>query len=329
MPLQLKPRYCIEKLQKMQEKASKFGHIFVENKYETLVASFSKNEIQSNSTKQYIPSEREAIVKIRCSAHPEKGIQETTVANYLRSRIGLPCCGKAQVGQKLKNRIFSEETRKKMSESKKKYYQKYLKRRKPKSILQPKFYWSKWRQIVLQNGKYVCAITGFHARYLEAHHLFSKKVFLSIQFEPENGILLAAEIHRAFHKKYGTLNVVTIDHFLDFLQLLQNDPFYRNELFKKVSSRFKRTNFQKPISNQLSSRDKGSETTNSLNSQQNILRLYENMEKLREKLFYKLTDQEKELALQAFQTPIVARFYEMNNKQRENSFEEDQNSSFL
>jgi hypothetical protein len=50
-------------------------------------------------------------LEVACLEH--KGVHVTTFTNYKRSKTGLPCCGKAQVSEKLTGRTFSEETIKK------------------------------------------------------------------------------------------------------------------------------------------------------------------------------------------------------------------------
>ena len=85
-----------------------------------------------------------------------------------------------------------------------------------------------------KDGSYICAITGIKPQRLNAHHLFSKKVFFSIEFDPQNGILLSREIHEFFHYYFGSLNIVTIDHFIYFLVLLiENKNSFRENVFKK------------------------------------------------------------------------------------------------
>ena len=44
-------------------------------------------------------------------------IAETTYTNYKRSRTGLACCGRQQVSEKLKDRVFNQHTIQKMREA--------------------------------------------------------------------------------------------------------------------------------------------------------------------------------------------------------------------
>lgn len=169
-----------------------------------------------------------------------------------------------------------------------------------------------WRDAVQKRGNCRCAILQIRPKTLHCHHIFSKKIFSSIQFDPENGILLASHIHEAFHEKCGYLNIITMDHFLDFLNLLMEDNTYRTEVFKKVKPKLKSSNSQELISNQATLCVAGSETITSSEKEilDNLLMLYKNMEELREVLFQKLNEKEKKIALDAFQKPISARSFE-------------------
>lgn len=75
-----------------------------------------------------------------------------------------------------------------------------------------------WQACVFQEGNYLCALSGVKSRNFNPSHLFSKKVFPSLKFDPENGVLLDAKIHQHFHNTGSSLYIVTIDHFLEFLQ---------------------------------------------------------------------------------------------------------------
>lgn len=122
--------------------------------------------------------------------------------------------------------------------------------------------YSEWRDKVYKNGNFICAVTGIKPQRLNAHHLFSKKVFSSIELDPENGVVLSTEIHEFFHSYFGTLNIITIDHFIDFLELLIVDKnSFRENVLKKVIPRKDSYSYVKIISNQLSNKkDTGSET---------------------------------------------------------------------
>jgi hypothetical protein len=321
MTFKLKPDFCREKLEKLKEKSAELNHIIVVNEYEDIYASLTHEEIQKNSTKKRIPSSKEAKVTVLCQVHPEAGLHKTTVCKYLRSRKGLLCCGRAQVGEKFTGRVFSSETIDKMSISKKEYHAKKRGNRTPQEDKRNLF--NDWRTAVQKKGNYVCAVVQIRPSTLHAHHIFSKKVFPSLELDPDNGVLLASNIHEAFHEKYGHLNIVTMDHFLDFLEILMKDKSYRIEIFKKVKPRSKNCNFHKLISNQATQSDAGSETISSFTPGpdpevekeivQNLSTLYKNMEELREVLFQKLSEQEKKLALNAFEKPIVARYFEYEN----------------
>jgi hypothetical protein len=51
-----------------------------------------------------------------------------------------------------------------------------------------------------------------------SHHLYSKKDYASLEFSLLNGVPLAKEIHRDFHKKFG--QKVTAKAFIQYLELL-------------------------------------------------------------------------------------------------------------
>ncbi len=81
-------------------------------------AEYKDVTLSSDSTVK-VRSERLAELKVRCLSHSNAQDEPilTTYDNYLRSKKGLPCCGRQSVSEKLANRVFSEETRKKMSEA--------------------------------------------------------------------------------------------------------------------------------------------------------------------------------------------------------------------
>lgn len=55
---------------------------------------------------------KQSTLLVLCHEHGEEYL--TTFYNYNRCRTGLPCCGRAQVSQKLMKRTFIEETLQKM-----------------------------------------------------------------------------------------------------------------------------------------------------------------------------------------------------------------------
>jgi len=138
---------------------------------------------------------------------------------------------------------------------------------------------------------------------------FFKKVFLSIEFDAENCVILSKEIHQSFHNYYGTLNIVTIDHFIEFLELLSIDQNFRSELFQTIEPRKNFPTYKKTISNPVFNNDTGSETMKFYNLE-NIIELQKHMIRIREKLLKKLFPEEKILANKAFQTKICSRNFQ-------------------
>lgn len=312
----------ISKIRTKQEnvvrKAQKLGHTLLYSEYGEQLANLSFEEIIANKAKIRFQSERKAILQFRCESHPDAKIQETTVYKYLNARCGLPCCGCKQVSQKLKGRSFSDETLKKMAESQKIRAQKNPSR--TESAIEKEHY-VKWRQAVLKNGNYLCAITQVKSKELHVHHLYSKKVFPSLKHEPENGLVLDAQIHQYFHNKVGSLIAVTPDHFIEFLQDLIDSEEFRMKVFQKVTPRKKYPTYVEQISNKLSfsnnasslagKEDKCSETSTYYDIE-NICKLLQNVTELKTSLFSKLTEEEKELAIQASREPLVARYFKTN-----------------
>lgn len=124
---------------------------------------------------------------------------------------------------------------------------------------------------------------------LHVHHIFVQRAFPSLQFDIENGIVLSKKIHEAFHAHYGHFRVVTIDHFIDFLDcFLQKSDFYR-----KIFENEKEIDNTMLISNQESCCDSGSETNEIL---PNCEKIRQNMIQLKKILFFKLSPIEQEIA---------------------------------
>lgn len=141
----------------------------------------------------------------------------TTFSNYKRSKTGLPCCGKEQVSQKLKDRVFSDETLVKMTEaaSKRPY-----RGGKPRRWRKTSDY-AKWRKSVFKNYNNECAITGVklensEGKALVAHHLYGAKDYPNLTYVEGNGIVLEESIHMLFHNTYGYTNN-TLEQFKKFL----------------------------------------------------------------------------------------------------------------
>ncbi len=306
-----------KKHQLVVTKARMLGHTIVYSEYSEQFDALSREEIDTNKPRNRFQSSKKAILRIQCENHPSSGIQETTVSNYLRSRQGLLCCGRQKVSEKLTNREFSAESKQKMSLARKAVVQKKISRTE-KQI--ERAFLGEWRNRAFAKGSYRCAVSFVKPKSLNAHHLFSKKVFSSIKYDPENSVLLDAQIHQLFHNTVGSLNIVTIDHFLEFLQRLIDDENFRIETFQKVIPRNNFPTYEQQISNNLSfitdrnelvEKGKCSETNTYYNIE-NICELFKRMTELKPNLLQKLTQEEKELAIAAFENPIVARGYESN-----------------
>lgn len=314
-----------EKHQLVVNKAKKFGHNILFSEYGEQLADLSNDEMKANKPQKRFQTSKIALLKLCCEKHPDAGIQETTVSNYLRSRCGLSCCGRVQVSEKLTNRVFSDDTLKKMSDARKRIVQKNPSRTEKQIENQQLIH---WRKSVFERGNYLCAISGVKSETFNAHHLYSKKVFPSIKFDPDNGVLLDAKIHQHFHNTVGSLYIVTLDHFLEFLEKLRDSENFRMETFRKVKPRKNYPSYEQLISNNLSffnepssfkeTKDKCSETIAYYNIE-NICELLERMTELKKHLFSKLTDEGKELAIAAFRYPIDARAYSTNTRSDEES----------
>lgn len=306
----------LEKNQEVKNKAQSFNHDIVYSEYGEQIAALSPEEIKANKPINRFQSSRKARLVVCCKNHPDQGEQETTVSKYLKARCGLPCCGYKQVGEKQKNQIFSPETLKKMSEARKVVVQRKYPERRPERIDHDRFV--EWRNSVYQRSQYKCVISGLKPKHFNAHHLYSKKTFPSLKYIQENGVLLDKNIHQHFHNTVGSLNIVTLDHFLDFLQKLIEDKNFRVETFQKGIPAKKNSTYEQLISNKVffsnndstndstKEKNKCSETNNPY-SIENICELFERMTELKDYLFSKMTDEEKELAIAAYENPILAR----------------------
>lgn len=175
------------------ETIEKRGHLFVEGQYET----------------------RQSPLIVWCPKHFHEHV--TTFANYNRSRTGCPCCGKAQVSEKLYDRQYSEETISRMSVSAR---QRPLRGGKPRRWRHDSDY-LKWRKQVFERFDFRCAITGISKDKvppgdLVVHHLNGAKHYPHLIYVPENGIVLTKELHMAFHNEYG-YGKNTVFQFQSFL----------------------------------------------------------------------------------------------------------------
>jgi len=245
--------YAKEKEELAQEKASRLGHQIVWSEY---------SEVLKENTNPKIQTERVATLKIRCLEHSDDTTDsiETTYHNYLRARNGLKCCGKSSVSKQLTNRVFSPETREKMSSAMKK-----IQATRPRAKdHRDSIHYDQWRQESQELGQYKCQMTGVRPKNLVVHHLFSMKTFQSIMYNSRNSVTLDSKIHSIFHKIYGYKKPVTIDCFIIFLEDLINNASFRERIYSLAEPRSltKRSNKKEiQISNQLFERsDDGSET---------------------------------------------------------------------
>lgn len=122
------------------------------------------------------------------------------------------------MSSKLKNRKFSQDTISKMSIS---ALNRTARGGKPRCWRKTHKY-RHWRQLVLQNYDYKCAITGIsneNKGELEAHHFYNTKKYSYLIYNVENGIVLQKDIHVLFHKQYG-YNSNTLNDFCTFLLFL-------------------------------------------------------------------------------------------------------------
>nr|YP_007890120.1 putative site-specific DNA endonuclease [Pleodorina starrii]AFY64390.1 putative site-specific DNA endonuclease [Pleodorina starrii] len=62
--------------------------------------------------------------------------------------------------------------------------------------------YSKWKQAILMKYGYCCILTG-QTTDLECHHLFSWYEAPALQYDVNNGVVLAKEVHHLCHKIYG------------------------------------------------------------------------------------------------------------------------------
>ena len=186
------------------------------------------NKIEQNPNHYYISGcyeNKASELVVCCELHDS--IVTTTFDNYRRAKTGTPCCGKKSASDALKNREFSSETLKKISQS--------AKNKPPKEAGSGQD-WRRGRHTVaFEKGARnlwhnECAITGEKTK-LEIHHYFSgsknsinfsdDKISLHERFryEPKATVLLAKRVHASFHKDFGYENT-TLDHFILFVEKL-------------------------------------------------------------------------------------------------------------
>lgn len=218
--------YAQKKQKLVEEKASLLGHQIIWSEY---------TEVLNNPLVGLIRSERVAQIKITCLLHSNTSAETiyTTYHNYLRAKSGLPCCGQANVSQKLKNRVFSEETKQKMSEAMTR-----IQATKPRALDdRDSLKYDKWRKDSQKLGNYRCQITGVRPKNLVVHHLFSLQSFKSLMYNSLNSATLDSALHDIFHKIYGYKKPVTIDCFITFLEDLKDNSSFRERVYSFANPR--------------------------------------------------------------------------------------------
>ena len=304
--------YARKKQQKIEEKAPRLGHEIVYAEYQTALSN--------SSSSVRVRSERQAVLHIRCPLHPtdENRPVVTTYDNYLRARNGLSCCGQMSVSKKLTGRIFSEETKQKMAEARKR-----IQATKPRAEdKRDSVEYERWRADSQQLDGFQCQITNRRPENLEIHHLFSMSEFPSIMYNPLNSVGLDRALHMIFHKIYGYRTAVTIDSFILFLNDLISDPEFRERVCSFARPR-QESNSPDPslndqaetqISNQTSEQSGAGPETRVDDPNPflvGIMKLHERMVEKRAKLLALLTPAENELVSQ-----IKERLDRMTDQQR-------------
>jgi hypothetical protein len=171
------------------------------------------------------PRTMKSLVTIRCKIH---GFEtQTTCEQYLKnSQHGLKCCYNAF-------RIARKAAKKGLTF---------------KGVLAPAapvttnkrndgFVWRtnketrKFRKKVLSEAGNACFFTGLTAKQqpLEVHHLYSGKAHPPLRFDPLNGIVMVAKLHRMFHKYYGNQTPVTVQRLIDYILFLKNQQSSNSE----------------------------------------------------------------------------------------------------
>lgn len=110
-----------------------------------------------------------------------------------------------RISDSLMGKRHSEETKKKMSEShkgEKSYLWKGGISSENNKIRNSPIS-REWRMQVFIKDAYTCQKTNVKGCELEAHHICNFADFPELRFDPDNGITLSKEKHREFHKIYG------------------------------------------------------------------------------------------------------------------------------
>lgn len=114
-----------------------------------------------------------------------------------------------------KGKKHSEETKKKISESRKgkgssqsKEYNNNWKGGKTSlyKIIRTSREYKEWRESVFKRDDWTCQKYKIKGMKLHPHHLLNFHQYPELRFDLKNGITLSEKAHIEFHKKYGRLN---------------------------------------------------------------------------------------------------------------------------
>ncbi len=113
---------------------------------------------------------------------------------------------KGKMSETRKGKYPTEETKRKMSESHKKRFKNYT-RKLPISILERLRRENKlWRKVIFERDYFTCQKYDTRGGALEAHHINNFAEFPELRFAVDNGITLSKTAHREFHNMYGYRN---------------------------------------------------------------------------------------------------------------------------
>ena len=181
------------------------------------------NKITQNPNHHHIAGcyeNKNSELVVYCGLHDST--QTTTFDNYRRAKTGMACCGKKSTSDTLTNRVYSPETRERMSLG--------AKLRPPRETGSGQHWRNKVTPSYLKTARelwhHECAITGAKTN-LEVHHLFlgSKKpttlseVHERFRYDPKAAILISKKVHKGFHNDFGYENT-TLKHFILFVEKL-------------------------------------------------------------------------------------------------------------
>ena len=115
---------------------------------------------------------------------------------------------KSGVGKWMKNRKFTEETRRKMSESHKGEKSHFWKggMNPINDTIRKGIEFSLWREAVFARDNWTCQKTGIKGSKLHPHHINNFADYPDLRLAIDNGITLSKKAHEEFHKIYGKKN---------------------------------------------------------------------------------------------------------------------------